>query len=180
MPPPLRCPSVASAAVCSRQTYRAAPSRCFSSTSHQEQRITRARQQLFRWLNTRGQVFLNPAPNSTNYLTSRGQQPSEASKDGDSSDSSKPGDGAERVEESLAPFPGNPVFVSQPILSEEMREEIWRRIMQDGQTVRDVSASLGVEMRRVGAVVRLKEIEKEWLRIVSSLAAFYCFLSQFI
>lgn len=80
----------------------------------------------------------------------------------------------------MAPFPGNPVFVSQPILSEEMREEIWRRIMQDGQTVRDVSASLGVEMRRVGAVVRLKEIEKEWLRIVSSLAAFYCFLSQFI
>jgi len=180
MPPPLRCPSVASSAVCSRQhieQHRRGVSRPPHTRSKESHELAN---NCFGWLNTRGQVFLNPAPNSTNYLTSRGQQPSEASKDGDSSDSSKPRDRAERVEESLAPFPGNPVFVSQPILSEEMREEIWRRIMPDGQTVRDVSASLGVEMRRVGAVVRLKEIEKEWLRIVSSLAAFYCFLSQFI
>lgn len=68
---------------------------------------------------------------------------------------------------SLKPFPGNRHFTSQPILSEELREDIWKRIMQDGQSVREVSATLKVEMRRVGAVVRLKEIEKEWLRIVS-------------
>lgn len=39
--------------------------------------------------------------------------------------------------------------------------------MLDGWSVRQTSAKLGVEMGRVGAVVRLKEIEKEWKRIVS-------------
>jgi hypothetical protein len=66
-----------------------------------------------------------------------------------------------------APFPLNRTFISQPVLSDELREEIWLRIMKDGKTVRDVSAELGVEMRRVGAVVRLKEVEKEWERLVS-------------
>ena len=68
----------------------------------------------------------------------------------------------------LRPFPLNPAFLSQPVLSDDMREEIWRRIMTEGKSVREVSAELAVEMSRVGAVVRLKEIEKEWLRIVSS------------
>jgi hypothetical protein len=66
-----------------------------------------------------------------------------------------------------APFPLNRTFISQPVLSDELREEIWSRIMKEGKTVREVSAELGVEMRRVGAVVRLKEVEKEWKRIVS-------------
>jgi transposase len=53
------------------------------------------------------------------------------------------------------------------VLSEELREKIWEKVMQEGDSVRDVSASLGVEMSRVGAVVRLMEIEKEWERVVS-------------
>jgi hypothetical protein len=65
------------------------------------------------------------------------------------------------------PFPLNKYFVSQPVLSDELREEIWSRIMKDGKSVREVSAELKVEMSRVGAVVRLKEVEKEWKRIVS-------------
>jgi hypothetical protein len=68
----------------------------------------------------------------------------------------------------LRVFPQNPNFVSQPVLSEEFREAIWERIMKEGQSVREVSAQMRVEMSRVGAVVRLKEIEKEWQRIVSS------------
>lgn len=68
----------------------------------------------------------------------------------------------------LRVFPHNPQFLSQPVLSEEFREVIWERIMRDGQSVRDASAELRVEMSRVAAVVRLKEIEKEWQRIVSS------------
>jgi hypothetical protein len=68
----------------------------------------------------------------------------------------------------LRVFPANPNFVSQPVLSEEYREAIWERIMKEGQSVREVSAQMKVEMSRVGAVVRLKEIEKEWQRIVSS------------
>lgn len=70
----------------------------------------------------------------------------------------------------MRPFPLNKAFFSEPVLSEEFREEIWRRIMKDGMSVREVSATTGVEMRRVGAVVRLKEIEKAWLSTVSSLA----------
>ena len=67
----------------------------------------------------------------------------------------------------LQPFPLNRNFISQPVLSDEFREEIWKRVMQDGKSVREVSAELTVEMSRVGAVVRLKEIEKEWDRTVS-------------
>lgn len=67
----------------------------------------------------------------------------------------------------LMPFPKNSSFISQRVLSEELREEIWSRIMKEGKTVREVSAGLGVSMERVGAVVRLMEIEKEWERIVS-------------
>lgn len=74
----------------------------------------------------------------------------------------------------LRVFPLNPNFVSQPVLSEEFREAIWERIMKEGQSVREVSAQMRVEMSRVGAVVRLKEIEKEWQRIVSST---FCLLS---
>ena len=67
----------------------------------------------------------------------------------------------------LQPFPNNKDFVSQPVLSDVFRDEIWKAIMEQGKLVRDVSAELGVDMARVGAVVRLKEIEKEWKRIVS-------------
>ncbi len=62
----------------------------------------------------------------------------------------------------LMPFPMNSRFRSHPILSEELRDEIYNRITEEKKSVRDVSAALGVEMRRVAAVVRLKAIEKQW------------------
>jgi hypothetical protein len=111
---------------------------------------------MFRWLNSQGDKLINPAEDSTNYVSAL----------------LRLHDGDQRFDHS--PFPLNRNFVSQPILSEQMRENIWKRIMQDGQSVRDVSATLGVEMRRVAAVVRLKEVEKEWLRIVSSRTALNC------
>ena len=58
------------------------------------------------------------------------------------------------------PFPLNPHFVSESILSEALRLEIWKRVMVEKKSVRQVSVELGVEMRRVGAVVRLVEVEK--------------------
>ncbi|KAI9777646.1 MAG: hypothetical protein M1835_005181 [Candelina submexicana] len=67
--------------------------------------------------------------------------------------------------EDLRPFPLNRQFVSQKVLSEEFREEIWRRVTKDGKNVKVVSAEMGVEMNRVGAVVRLKTIEKEWTKM---------------
>jgi len=73
----------------------------------------------------------------------------------------------------LAPYPLNRDFISQPVLSDELRQEIWARVMAEGKSVRQVSAELKVEMRRVGAVVRLLEVEKEWERAVSYTPQFF-------
>ncbi len=64
--------------------------------------------------------------------------------------------------EDLMPFPMNREFRSQSVLSEQLKDAIYRRVIEQGKSVRDVSATLGVEMRRVAAVVRLKAVEKEW------------------
>jgi hypothetical protein len=65
------------------------------------------------------------------------------------------------------PFPANPNFKSENVLSEKSREEIWRRVVKQGEAIKAVSANFGVDMRRVAAVVRLKEVEKAWQREVS-------------
>lgn len=77
----------------------------------------------------------------------------------------------------LAPFPLNRQFISQSILTSRFREHIWKLVIEEGQSVREVSATVGVEMSRVAAVVRLLEIEKEWNRIVSiiSFLSGHCF-----
>ncbi|EHL00202.1 hypothetical protein M7I_3972 [Glarea lozoyensis 74030] len=71
------------------------------------------------------------------------------------------------------PFPISRSFINQSVLSEEFRDEIWFRIMKQGKSVREVSVDMGVEMSRVGAVVRLKEVELEWKRIGKPLATPY-------
>ena len=71
--------------------------------------------------------------------------------------------------EDLMPYPMNPQFRSQHVLSEELKDAIYERVMIGGQSVRNVSATLGVEMNRVGAVVRLKALEKEWEKEVCHL-----------
>ncbi|KAF2492876.1 hypothetical protein BU16DRAFT_529143 [Lophium mytilinum] len=63
----------------------------------------------------------------------------------------------------LQPFPLNGQFVSQPVLSEELREAIWKRVMKDGVSLPTVSVEFGVSNERVGAVVRLMQMEKEWI-----------------
>ncbi|KKA28514.1 hypothetical protein TD95_002894 [Thielaviopsis punctulata] len=71
------------------------------------------------------------------------------------------------------PFPLNPQFRSQPVLSEAAREWIWRRVVQHGEALKVVSADLGVDVRRVAAVVRLKEVEKRWLSEGKPIATAY-------
>ena len=70
------------------------------------------------------------------------------------------------TQEDLQPFPLNPFFRSEPVPSLELRDEIYRRV-KEGLPVRAVSQSLGVDMNRVGAVVRLKEVELDWIDKVS-------------
>jgi hypothetical protein len=70
--------------------------------------------------------------------------------------------------EDLRPFPLNQYFRSQPVLSEDLREAIYRRVKKDGATVSLASVEFGVSNERVGAVVRLKQMEKEWIAQVCS------------
>lgn len=81
-----------------------------------------------------------------------------------------------RDQQARIPFPQNPAFRSEPVLSERARETIWRAVMQEGAPLKAVSARFGVDMRRVAAVVRMKEIEKRWIREVSFLFFFFVLL----
>jgi hypothetical protein len=70
--------------------------------------------------------------------------------------------------EDLRPFPLNQYFRSQAVLSEDLREAIYKRVKRDGATVSLASVEFGVSNERVGAVVRLKQMEKEWIAQVCS------------
>jgi len=61
------------------------------------------------------------------------------------------------------PFPLNPEFRSQPVLSESAREDIWRRVVEKRESIKAVSVALNIDQRRVAAVVRMKEVEKRWV-----------------
>lgn len=67
----------------------------------------------------------------------------------------------------LRPFPLNATFKSQNVLGEKLREEVWRQVVELRQSVSTVSAVYNIDMRRVAAVVRLKQIEKDWIEKVS-------------
>lgn len=159
---------------------------------------------MFQWLNNQGQVFYEPLNNSTNYLGAYDQfgqlrrvaeSRSVADEEKRKAREQATREGREYVEpkqeaevlpketnRDLMPFPNNNKFVSQPVLSDELREEVWERVMRLGRSVRQVSAELGIDMTRVGAVVRLKEIEKEWERIVSfdiPLLSFGCYMNVY-
>lgn len=114
---------------------------------------------MFAWLEGPGESFKHPLPNSTNYLSAydrRGKLLRE-------------GENTPETQQDLRPFPLNPHFVSESILSEPLREEVWRRVIIEKKSVRTVSVELGIEMRRVGAVVRLVELEKRMREEVSSI-----------
>lgn len=112
---------------------------------------------MFAWLDGPGESFRHPLPHSTNYLSAYDRNGKLLREGEDTKES--------RVD--LMPFPLNNHFISESILSEQLREEIWRRVQLDKKSVRTVSVELGVEMRRVGAVVRLVELEKQMRAQVS-------------
>lgn len=89
------------------------------------------------WFKNRGKELKTHRPGQPNYLTNNtGGQ--------------------------LRPFPSNPAFISQPVLSEDAREMIWNKVMVKWEGVKAVSAELGVDQKRVAAIVRMKEVEKDW------------------
>ncbi|KAK4102812.1 hypothetical protein N658DRAFT_494873 [Parathielavia hyrcaniae] len=117
--------------------------RSFSATPAAQ--ATRMRRKFKEWC-TNNALFREAAPGATNYVS--------------------------RVVTKLAgnliasnmPFPTNAHFQSLPVLSEQARETIWEAVMVKGMPLKAVSAQYHVDMRRVAAVVRMKEIEKKWER----------------
>ena len=134
--------------------------RGFASTNSRS--MTKLRREMFGWLNGPGKAFKDPLPGSTNYLGGydrRGRLLRQLGKE----DGGKEGELEKETVSDLRPFPQNQNFHSQSVLSEDLRNEIYKRVKVQNQPVRLVSAQLGVEMRRVAAVVRLVEIERNWI-----------------
>lgn len=77
------------------------------------------------------------------------------------------------TDDDFRPFPANKHFKSEPVTSEEQRKMVWDYIMVRGLSVREVSAMMGIEMSRVGAIVRLQELEKSWVKQGKTLAKPY-------
>jgi hypothetical protein len=123
---------------------------------------------MFNWLNGPGAALKEPMEGSANYLgayDSKGMLKRARNARGETI---PPASGSD-----LKPFPRSDSFVSQPVTSEALREAVWEKIMKHGLSVKEVSIELGVEMSRVGAIVRLKEVEKEWQRQVSFIISLY-------
>lgn len=173
--------------------------RDFSSTSSQlarNGRMSQARRTMFRFLEGPGKQLKYARPGTTNYLGAYDKQGrflrggKRAAQDPEEEDAENEEDSGEgqttskkvksnlppETQEDLRPFPLNPFFRSEPVLSEELRHEIYRRVVEKGQSVREVSIALQVEMARVGAVVRLMTIEQEWNRQVSHSRDAQCLL----
>ena len=139
---------------------------------------------MYRWLDGAGKALKSPGPDGPRYLGARGprgrgrqtqkveeenDEDEELDEDEDDGTSRSRGGGSRRQsEKDMIPFPTNPHFRSEPVLSEELKDRIWHRVTIDKDSVRRVSTDLHVEMRRVGAVVRLKSLEKQWEEQVRS------------
>ncbi|KAI0105748.1 eukaryotic mitochondrial regulator protein-domain-containing protein [Nemania sp. FL0031] len=108
------------------------------STTASRPKSTKARRLFREWESNEGRAFRKQR-GTTQYLSPR------------------EGDDTNR------PFPLNPLFKSTPVLDEKSRELVWERIMRDGDTIKAVSAEFGIDIRRVAAIVRLKEVEKDWI-----------------
>ena len=113
---------------------------------------------MFEWLNNEGAALKHHTPGETNYVTrikDRGNNPDAAA---------------------TRPFPNNQHFFSEPVLSEELRNEVYNRVIGQKKSVRAVSVELGIDMKRIAAVVRLVELEirqRELVRPYVSLSAFF-------
>ncbi|KAG8525719.1 uncharacterized protein KY384_000479 [Bacidia gigantensis] len=122
---------------------------------------------MFRWLTGPGKVFKFPLPRSTNYMNAYdengGLLRANNLKPIQKEDQNELPNGTLLPDETasdLMPYPLNRDFKSQRVLSEGLKDEIYKRVMENGQDVGTVSVSLEVEIRRVAAVVRLKALEK--------------------
>ena len=164
------------------QCIRQQTQRQFSSTPRN---ATRQRRAMFNWLKGPGAAFRHPLPGSTNYLNAYDatghliratqkdrpkNEDSENLSEGRTPSFEKNIQGEKAIPretlDDLMPFPMNRQFRSEPVLSEELKDEIYRMWKDEGKSIRRISSDMQVEMRRVGAVIRLKSVEKDWIEQV--------------
>lgn len=122
----------------------AAAASSFSTTASRP-KISKPRRQFRSWEKTVGRLLRRPRGEGPQYLPTRQW-------------------------EDLAtdqPFPINPTFKSTHVLDDKSRELVWTKVMRDGEPIKVVSAEFGIDIRRVAAIVRLKEVEKDWIAKVS-------------
>lgn len=119
------------------------------------------RTEFFNWINGPGAVFKQAGEEGPKYLSSYDKRTWERK------------DRASNV-----PYPMNPAFKSTPVLSNEMREQIYKRVEIEGASVRKASAEFAVSLERVAAVVRLKAVERKWQNEVSWFCAFISSLAS--
>ncbi|KXH43858.1 hypothetical protein CSIM01_12014 [Colletotrichum simmondsii] len=121
---------------CDASAAAYAGSRCAFSTTPVQSRRSKAQHRMYDFFRNGRGARWRDAENGVNYLNGSKEQP----------------------------FPMNPFFRSEPVLSEMLRDEVYRRVTVAKQSLKLVSAELGMDVRRVAAVVRMKEIEKQWVK----------------
>ncbi|KAI4716893.1 hypothetical protein E4T48_06931 [Aureobasidium sp. EXF-10727] len=195
----VRTTSNARQSVASQRDFSQSSGQQFHASSKND---TRLRRNMFSWLNGPGRVFREPLPGSTNYLGAYDRSGNlmrlragaeqendqenkvDVSKLNDEEKAQYEKEKEEKAAEDrnklpreraadLRPYPLNNDFRSQSVLSEELREEIYKKIVDEKFDLSTVSALFGVDMRRVAAVVRLKTIERNWASEGKKLATPY-------
>ncbi|KJZ74328.1 hypothetical protein HIM_06334 [Hirsutella minnesotensis 3608] len=107
------------------------------STTPRLEKMSRARQRMFDWMKSREGVELaRSSGRGPRYLGPMEDQP----------------------------FPLNPLFRSQPVLDDQTKEIIWEKVIKNGEALKAVSAEMSIDVRRIAAVVRLKEMQRQWER----------------
>ena len=114
---------------------------------------------MFEWFETEGAALKHHTPGETNYLTRV-----------------KPGGNPDAA--ATRPFPHNPNFISESVLSEDLRNEVYHRVVEQKKSLRAVSVQLGIDMKRIAAVVRLVELEKRQRQQVSTISLLFSALNS--
>lgn len=136
--------------------------------------MTQLRRKALEWVANEEPKYREVTPGKPNYLTlhtndglnARMDAQRALDRDAELETGHRPGHHDTKTKANHRPFPLNPYYVSQSILDDKFKESVWTSVMVDGMSVRDTSVKMGIDMRRVGAIVRMKEIEKEWMRTV--------------
>ncbi|KAI9311535.1 eukaryotic mitochondrial regulator protein-domain-containing protein [Dichotomocladium elegans] len=93
-------------------------------------KLSRRRRRFHEWVKEDGARFVRPSQGTTNYI-------------------------------GATPFPNNPLFQPRPPLSDQRRQEIYETFAANPEdwSIRKLATKFGISMRRVEAVLKLKESE---------------------